>query len=263
MILCFNDGTLVQYVKVKVWIKLSEHSCNWWEWEGGDILTRSEACVINADYMQICHRHKRTAVPGLTFLFVTSKHTVHPRGRGPSLISLHLFPTLHRIPHWVWMFSISSHTGCLNHWHKLHFSREDLDLSADLAAGSVVADGLKYCLHPSCHFAAAAGSCDAAFILWSPELQLFAISHPDGCRAQKHHPELDNRKHDSHLWLSLCSAGPPKERSEGHLGCARGTKVSCAKPESIPNIKTLCMWNKAFMGGICSFLLIYGKNWRN
>lgn len=128
------------------------------------ILTRSKACVINADYILICHRHKCTAVPGLTFLFVTSKHTVHPPGHGTSLISLHLFPTLHQIPHWVWMLSISTHTGCLNHWHKLLFSQEDLDVSADSAAGSVVADGLKYCLLPSCHCAAAAGICDTAFV---------------------------------------------------------------------------------------------------
>lgn len=118
--------------------------------------------MINADYMQICHRHKCTAVHGLTFLFVTSKHTVHPQGHGTALISPHLFPTLHQIPHWVWMFSISTHPGCLHHWHK-HFSREDLDLSADSAAGSV-ADRLKSCLLPSCHCAAAAGMCDTAFI---------------------------------------------------------------------------------------------------
>lgn len=30
--------------------------------------------MISTDYMQICHRHKSTAVHGLTFLFVTSKH---------------------------------------------------------------------------------------------------------------------------------------------------------------------------------------------
>lgn len=193
--------------------------------------------MINTDYMQICHRHKCTAVPGLTFLFVTSKHTVHPRGRGPSLISLHLFPTLHWIPCCVWMFSISSHTGCLNHWHKLHFSREDLDLSADLAAGSVVADGLKYCLHPSCHFAAAAGICDAAFILWSPEFQLFAISHPDGCRAQKHHPELDNRKHDSHLWLSLCSEGPPKRGPKDTWGVHEEPKCHVLSQRAFQTLK--------------------------
>lgn len=38
------------------------------------ISTRSKACVISTNYVQICHRHKSTAVHGLTFLFVTSKH---------------------------------------------------------------------------------------------------------------------------------------------------------------------------------------------
>lgn len=50
----------------------------WWEFgPKGDafISTRSEACAISADFMQICHRHKSTAVHGLTFLFVTSKHS--------------------------------------------------------------------------------------------------------------------------------------------------------------------------------------------
>lgn len=31
--------------------------------------------VISRDFMHICHRHKSTAVHGLTFLFVTSKHS--------------------------------------------------------------------------------------------------------------------------------------------------------------------------------------------
>lgn len=104
------------------------------------IPTRSKACVINTHYMQICHRHKGTAVHGLTFLFVTSKHTGHPRWHGTSLISLHLFPTLHQIPRWIWMFFISAHPSCLHRWHKHHFSYEDLDLSADLT----VVDRLKY-----------------------------------------------------------------------------------------------------------------------
>lgn len=42
------------------------------------ISTRSKAYVISTDYMQICHRHKSTAVHSLTFLFVTSKHSLLP-----------------------------------------------------------------------------------------------------------------------------------------------------------------------------------------
>lgn len=40
---------------------------------------RQEQCltdyVISRNYMQICHRYKSAAVRGLTFLFVTSKHS--------------------------------------------------------------------------------------------------------------------------------------------------------------------------------------------
>lgn len=43
--------------------------------------TRSNACAINTDYMQICHRHKCTAVRSLTFLFVTSKSAVGPNDK--------------------------------------------------------------------------------------------------------------------------------------------------------------------------------------
>lgn len=73
------------------------------------------------------------------------------------------------------------------------------------------------------HQGGASGRC-SSWDLWhcfcprTPELQLFAISHPDGCRAQKHHPELDNRKLGSYLWLSLCSAGPPKRGAIGTRG---------------------------------------------
>lgn len=169
--------------------------------------------------MQICHRHKGTAVHGLTFLFVTSKHTVHPWWHGTSLISLHLFPTLHWIPHWTWMFFISTHPGCLHRWRKHHFSCEDLDLSADSAADSAVADKLISGHLPMCHYAAAAaaaGICDAAFI---PELQLFAISHPDGWGAKRHHhPELENRRLDSRLRLPLCHAVTQKSGPNGTQG---------------------------------------------
>lgn len=42
------------------------------------IPTRNKAGVISTDFMQICHRHKSTAVHGLTFLYVTSKHFSEP-----------------------------------------------------------------------------------------------------------------------------------------------------------------------------------------
>lgn len=46
--------------------------------------------MINADYMQICHRHKYTAVRSLTFLFVTSKR--RSEDTGPALSPFTCFP---------------------------------------------------------------------------------------------------------------------------------------------------------------------------
>lgn len=73
------------------------------------ISTGSKARTISTNYMQICHRHKSTAVHGLTFLFVTSKHSSVPllslvfgpvdkclsyrKEQSTSLISFHLFPS--------------------------------------------------------------------------------------------------------------------------------------------------------------------------
>lgn len=48
--------------------------------------------MISTDYMQICHRHKSTAVHSLTFLFVTSKHFSVP------LLSLLFGPEDKRLP---------------------------------------------------------------------------------------------------------------------------------------------------------------------
>lgn len=97
----------------------------------------------------ICHFKAYCSPPGTRYLPHLSSPVSHTASN-PSL--------------GFWMLSISTHTGCLNHWHKLLFSLEDLDLSADSAAGSVVVDGLKYYLLPSCHCAAAAGICDTAFV---------------------------------------------------------------------------------------------------
>lgn len=79
--------------------------------------------VISRDYMQICHPHKSTAVHGLTFLFVTSKHSsvallsllfgpvdkCLPFRRRTKHLSHACSPashiTSHQIPQFLWMAS--------------------------------------------------------------------------------------------------------------------------------------------------------------
>lgn len=207
--------------------------------------------------MQICHRHKGTAVHGLTFLFVTSKHTVHPWWHGTSLISLHLFPTLHRIPHWIWMFFISTHPGCLHRWHKHHFSCEDLDLSADSAAFSAVADRLKYGHLPMC--------CSSSWDLW----RCFHPRAPAVCYLSSwwlRSHWAPHRIGESQAWVTSVavslSCRNSKEWSKWHLRCAQWTKMSWASQRAFQKLQP-CIFRirpPCTDLDMCSFLLIFGKN---
>lgn len=180
------------------------------------ISTRSKACVISTDYMQICHRHKCPAVHSLTFLFVTSKPTVGPRGHSTSLISVHLFPTSLHIKYHNVFGCLSTSPSALafyHYWDECFSKQFEPWFIAFYALLFLLGDGMTriwfyllirwpLALHQHSRFSGGKQWADilsppissplshSSWDSWpsgwhhfyprTPTVQLFAISHPDG-----------------------------------------------------------------------------------